>query len=324
MQAQLAQVPAATAAPLLAVRDVSVVFGGIVALNGVSFDMKQGQILGLIGPNGAGKTTLFNCLSRLYQPSKGDILMEGVSILTRPAHRIAEIGIGRTFQNVALFPNMTVLDNVRVGTHAHTTGDIISDSLKLPRATSVEATINKKVADILKYLDLTSVAHAPVAGLPFGTQKRVELARALAADPKILLLDEPAGGLNHEEVHVLGDLICRIRDERHITVLLVEHHMGLVMSIADHVVALNFGRKLAEGTPAQIQSDPDVIDASLAAWLPLTLFDWMSWNANPQGYQPRRDESRAVSVNVVSRGYFRTLGIPVLAGREFDATDDRR
>src|ERR1700748_1266616 len=170
-QAQSAQDESSRLAPLLAVCDVSVVFGGIIALNGVSFDMHQGQILGLIGPNGAGKTTLFNCLSRLYQPSSGDILLEGASILKRPPHRIAEIGIGRTFQNVALFPNLSVLDNVRIGAHSRSSSDIISDSLRLAWVRRGEAAVNKKVHEILGYLDLGSVAHSTVSGLPFGTQK---------------------------------------------------------------------------------------------------------------------------------------------------------
>src|SRR4051812_5921049 len=189
-QAQLAQ----GTSPLLAVRDVSVVFGGIVALNGVSFDMHKGQILGLIGPNGAGKTTLFNCLSRLYEPSSGDILMGGASILSKPPHGIADIGIGRTFQNVALFQTLSVRDNVRIGAHARTTGNIVADALRLRSVKRREAGVDAKVDALLDYLDLRVDAETIVSGLPFGTQKRVELARALAADPKLLLLDEPACG----------------------------------------------------------------------------------------------------------------------------------
>ncbi len=250
---------------LLAVRDVSVRFGGIAALSGVSFDIREGQILGLIGPNGAGKTTLFNCLSRLYEPSSGDILMEGASILSKPPHGIADIGIGRTFQNVALFQTLSVRDNVRIGAHARTNGNIVADALRLRSVKRREAAVDAKVDAILDYLDLRADAETIVSGLPFGTQKRVELARALAGDPKLLLLDEPACGLNHEEVEALGLLIRRIRVERRMTVLLVEHHMGLVMSTSDHVVALNFGRKLSEGRPEQVQRDPEVIKSYLGS-----------------------------------------------------------
>lgn len=251
--------------PILSVRDVHIRFGGITALDGVSFDMVTGSILGLIGPNGAGKTTLFNCLSRLYSPDSGDILFDGHSILSRPVHRIAEVGIGRTFQNIALFQNLTVLDNVLIGTHSRAKSDFLSDGFYLPWAKRAERSAKHWAMDLINYLALGTVSAYRVADLPFGSQKRVELARALATNPKLLLLDEPACGLNHEEVEELGALIRAIRKDLGISILLVEHHMNLVMAISDSIVALNFGRKIGQGTPSEIRVEPEVIAAYLGA-----------------------------------------------------------
>jgi branched-chain amino acid transport system ATP-binding protein len=236
--------------PLLELRNVTRRFGGVVALDDVSLEVAEGEIAGLIGPNGAGKTTAFNVITRIYKPDEGDVVFAGESLLSTPSHGVVRRGIARTFQNTEVFPTMTVLENVLLG--AHTRGGPFS-----------ERRLRSEAFEALEYVELEDRADRVAAGLPYALVKRLEIARALISEPKLLLLDEPAGGLSHEEVDELAGFIARMRDGFELTVLLVEHHMNLVMRISDSVSVLDFGRKIAGGTPAEVQSDRAVIEAYL-------------------------------------------------------------
>jgi branched-chain amino acid transport system ATP-binding protein len=250
---------------LLEIEELVVRFGGVTALDGPSFDVEPRSICGLIGPNGAGKTTLFNCVSRLYTPESGRVAFDGADLLSRAPHEISSLGIARTFQNLGLFGAMTVRENVMLGAYSRTRPSFLVSALRMRPADPAEQTLRDEADDVLERLQLSDVAAHPAAGLPYGTLKRVELARAVFQRPRLLMLDEPASGLNHAEVGALADLIRGLRDDLDLTVLLVEHNMGMVMGLCDQVVVLDVGRKIAEGEPRAVQENDRVIEAYLGA-----------------------------------------------------------
>ncbi|MDC2860236.1 ABC transporter ATP-binding protein [Delftia sp. DT-2] len=253
-------------APLLQVDGITLAFGGVKALSGVGFDVQPGSITAVIGPNGAGKTSLFNTISGFYRPTGGSIRFQGEDITRVPAPRRARLGLGRSFQNIALFRGMTVLDNIKLGRHAHLRTNVFDALLYLGRARREEAELRRDIEErIIDFLEIDHIRHAPVAALSYGLQKRVEMARALAMQPRILMLDEPVAGMNREETEDMARFILDVRAEWGVTVLMVEHDMGMVMDLSDHVVVLNFGQVIAQGTPAVVQADPEVNRAYLGA-----------------------------------------------------------
>jgi branched-chain amino acid transport system ATP-binding protein len=248
---------------LLEVKNLGISFGGLRAVDDVNLTINQGQLFGLIGPNGAGKTTLFNLLTGVYKPTDGSITLDGVKLVGKKSAEINRAGIARTFQNIRLFKKMTVLDNVKVALHHQVKYSLVTSLLKLPRYFKAEKEMNQMALDILKVFDLDQQAHFLASNLPYGKQRKLEIARALATKPKLLLLDEPAAGMNPNETSELMDTIRLIRNKYDITILLIEHDMKLVAGICEQILVLNFGTELAHGTPSEVLNDPEVITAYL-------------------------------------------------------------
>ena len=250
---------------LLNVEELSIRFGGILALDSVSFSVEKGEIFSIIGPNGAGKTTVFNCITRVYEPIQGSIMVKGRDLMSMQPHQVISQGVARTFQNLELFATMTVMDNLLVGQHSRLPYNILQAVFRLPKASDQEKTGIIRALEVLEFLGLSIYKDTPAASLPYGIKKRVELARAMVSRPDLLLLDEPAAGLTNEEVSTLAGVIRDLRDNQGLTILLVEHQMNLVMEVSDRVCVLDFGRKIAEGPPAQVRKDPAVVQTYLGS-----------------------------------------------------------